>query len=210
MKEITLYSHERTRGDVVHWMLEELGVPYQLEKVEFGRYIKSPQYLSINPMGKVPALKHGDIIITETPAILTYLADTYADKKLIPASGSDQRAAFYRWMFFAAGPLEHATSSTFLGWEAPKRTPIGIPAKAFLGYGSLEIVLNALEKHLSENAYVCGNQFTAVDIYVSSQLTFGTQFTKAYQTRPVFDDYMQRTQGRPAKKRLDAAKTIDG
>jgi len=205
MKDLVLYSHPRSRGRIVHWMLEELGVPYQFEQVEFGRDMKSADYLSINPMGKIPALKHGDAVVTETAAILTYLADAFPDKGLIPAVGSDARAAFYRWMFFIAGPLEQATSAEFLGWIPPAQTPTGTPARGFLGYGSLDLALNTLEKHLEENAYVCGDQFTAADVYLSSHLVFGSQFTKAYETRPVFEAYIKKTQDRPAKKRADTA-----
>lgn len=205
MKELILYSHEQSRGRIVQWMLEELGVPYQFEKIEYGPAMKNADYLSINPMGKIPALKHGDGIVTETAAILTYLADTFSDKGLIPLAESAERAAFYRWIFFIAGPLEQATTATFLNWVTPKTTPTGTPAKGFLGFGSLDLTLDTLENHLKENTYLCGNQFTAADIYLSSHLVFGSQYTKAYETRPVFDDYIKRTQGRPAKKRIDAA-----
>lgn len=204
MPSITLYSNKMSRGRIVEWMLEELEEPYEVEWVEFGRDMKHAKYLDINPMGKVPALKHGGAVITETPAILTYLADAFPDKNFIPPHGSEARAAFFRWLFFTAGPLEHATSAEFLGWETPKRTRIGSPGKGFIGYGSLDLVLNAIENQLKQNAYICGNQFTAADIYLASHLAFGINFTKSYQTRPVFEAYFQKTDQRPAKQRVNA------
>lgn len=196
-----------SRGRVVNWMLEELDEPYQIEWVEFGSDMKQADYLAINPMGKVPALKHGNAVITETAAIVAYLADAFPEKGLIPAHGSEARASFFRWFFFTAGPLEHATSAEFLGWETPKLTPIGSPGKGFLGYGSLDLVLDAIENQLTLTPYICGETFTAADIYLSYHLAFGINFTKSYQTRPVFDAYIKKTHERPAKQRADALLT---
>jgi glutathione S-transferase len=204
MSNITLYSNKMSRGRIVEWMLEELGEPYEAEWVEFGRDMKHPSYLNINPMGKVPALKHGAAVITETPAILTYLADAFPEKKLIPPHGSEARGSFFRWLFFTAGPLEHATSAEFLGWETPKRTPVDSPGKGFIGYGSLDLVLDTIENQLKQTSYICGEQFTAADVYLASHLAFGINFTKSYQTRPVFDAYIQKTDLRPAKQRVNA------
>jgi len=204
MSELTLYTNKMSRGRIVHWMLEELGVPYNIEWVDFGPPMKNADYLAINPMGKVPALKHGEGIVTETAAILTYLADTFPDKKLMPISGSPERAAFYRWMFFIAGPLETACSAKLLGWEAPEHTPIGTPAKGFLGFGTLELTLNTLEAHLKQTPYVCGEEFTAADIYLASHLTFNILVTKAIDKRPVFIEYISRLNQRPAKILVDA------
>lgn len=203
MASITLYSNKMSRGRIVEWMLEELGEPYNVEWVEFGRPMKHADYQAINPMGKVPALKHGVAIITETPAILTYLADAFPEKNLIPPHGSKARASFYRWLFFTAGPLEHATSAKFLEWETPKRTPIGSPGKGFIGYGSLDLVLNTIENQLKQSPYICGDQFTAADIYLASHLAFGINFTKSYETRPSFEAYIQKTDQRPAKQRVN-------
>ncbi len=204
MADITLFTNKLSRGRIVHWMLEELGEPYQIEWIEFGRNMKQADYLAINPMGKVPALKHGEFIITETPAILTYLADTFPEKGLIPAHGSAARANFYRWLFFVAGPLEQATIASCLGWETPRATPMGTPARGFLGYGNMKLTLDAIENHLNQHTYVCGDQFTAADVYLASHLSFGTNYTKAYPTRPIFDAYLERTLQRPAKQRVDA------
>lgn len=204
MADITLYSNKLSRGRMVHWLLEELGVPYQAQWLDFGAAMKTKDYLAINPMGKVPALKHGEAIVTETAAILTYLADTFADKGLIPPAGSPARAAFYRWMFFIAGPLEAATSAEFLGWQTPATTPKGTPGKAFLGFGSLSLTLDTLETLIANQPYVCGDQFTAADIYLASHLAFGMFYTKAYPPRPAFTAYVERMLQRPAKQRADA------
>lgn len=204
MSALTLYTNQLSRGRIVHWMLEELGEPYQIEWVEFGRDMKQADYLKINPMGKVPALKHGEAIVTETPAILTYLADAFPEKGLIPPQGSAARANFYRWLFFAAGPLEQATVASCLGWEAPRLTPMGTPGRGFIGYGNLKLTLDAIEQHLSEHTFICGNQFTAADIYLASHLAFGINYTKAYASRPAFDSYLARTLNRPAKQHVDA------
>ncbi len=201
---LTLYTNKLSRGRIVHWMLEELGEPYQVEWVEFGREMKQADYLDINPMGKVPALKHGDAIITETPAILTYLADAFPEKELIPVAGSTARADFYRWLFFTAGPLEQATVATCLDWEAPQLTPMGTPGRGFIGYGNLKLTLNTVENHLNQHTFICGDQFTAADVYLASHLSFGIHYAKAYPTRPVFDRYIKKTHQRPAKQRVDA------
>lgn len=205
MSEIILYTNKMSRGRGVHWMLEELGEPYKIEWVDYGLPMKSAEYLAINPMGKVPALKHGDGIITETAAILTYLADTFANKGLIPAHGTTQRAAFFRWMFFIAGPLEAATTAKFLGWQTPDTTPLGTPAKGFLGFGSLDLTLATLEAHLQQNTYVCGDQFTAADIYLASHLGFSMLFAKTVPSNTTFKAYYKRATQRPAKLRAESA-----
>lgn len=205
MPTITLYSNKMSRGRAVHWMLEELGEPYHIEWLDFGPRMKVKRFTAINPMGKVPALTYGDAIITETPAILTFLADTFPNKSLIPPSGSIGRAAFYRWMHFISGPLEAATSAKLMQWETPEKTTLGTPAKGFLGFGTLELTLSTLEQHLKENAYVCGEQFTAADIYLASHLGFHTLISKTVDSRPVFVEYVKRLMQRPAKIRVDNA-----
>jgi glutathione S-transferase len=205
MSDLILYSNKMSRGRIVHWMLEELGVPYEVQLVDFGPRMKVKSFIDINPMGKVPALKHGDGVVTETAAILTYLADTFADKGLIPATGTPARAAFYRWMFFIAGPLEAATTNAFLKLEAPEFTPRGTPTKGFLGYGSLDLTLTTLENHLHTRPYLCGEQFTAADIYLASHLAFGMGYTKAYPPRDTFKTYLERLNQRPAKLRTETA-----
>lgn len=204
MAEIVLYSHKQSRGRAVHWLLEELSVPYRAEWLGFGADMKADEYLAINPMGKVPALTHGDAVVTETGAILTYLAETFAERGLIPPSNSPQRAAFYRWMFFIAGPLEAATTAAFLGWSTPNKTSLGTSGQGFLGFGSLTLTLDTLESHLQQHVHVCGEQFTAADIYLASHLAFGMHYAKAYPPRATFSAYLQQMLQRPAKLRADA------
>lgn len=204
MSDLVLYSNKMSRGRIAHWMLEELSIPYQIKWVDFGPRMKSKTYTAINPMGKVPALVHGEAIVTETPAILTYLADTFSEKNLIPPQGSPERAAFYRWMFFIAGPLEAAASAKFMGWSPPEKTPAGTPAIGFLGYGSLELTLSTLESHLAKNVYVCGKQFTAADVYLASHLHFSMMIAKTIDQRATFTEYVNRLNKRPAKLRVDA------
>jgi glutathione S-transferase len=203
--DLILYSNQLSRGRVAHWLLEELAVPYQVKWISFGPRMKSSAYTAINPMGKVPALQHGEAIVTETPAILTYLADTFSDKGLIPPHGSPARAAFYRWMFFVAGPLESATSAKLMGWKPPETTPMGTPAVGFLGFGSLDLTLSTLENQLKDNQYICGEQFTAVDVYVASHLHFSMTVSKTIAPHPTFVDYVERMFSRPAKIRTDTA-----
>jgi len=205
MSDFILYSNKMSRGRIVHWMLEELALPYQVEWIAFGPRMKSRTYTEINPMGKVPALKHGEAIITETPAILTYLADTFPDKCLIPPHASVERAAFFRWMYFVAGPLESATSAKFMGWGPPETTPTGTPAIGFLGYGSLALTLSTLENHLQQSLYVCGEQFTAADIYLASHLNFSMMVANTIDQCPTFVEYVNRLNQRPAKLRADTA-----
>jgi len=171
-------------------MLEEIGTPYEAVMVEYGPKMKSAEYLAINPMGKVPALRHGDKIITECAAICTYLAHTFPEAGLVP----NDRSAFYRWMFFAAGPLEHASTNVRMGWI------VSDEHKGHTGYGSFEDVLRVLNQRLAEAPYFCGDTFSAVDVYIGSQIGFGIQFG----TLPVNDTllaYWDRIKDRPARLR---------
>lgn len=205
MDNLILYSNRASRGLIAHWMLEELGVSYEVKWVDFGPRMQSRTFKAINPMGKVPALKHGDTVITETPAILTYLADHFEEKGLIPPNGSPERGAFYRWMFFIAGPLESATTSKLMDWVTPDTTSLGTPSKGFLGFGSLKLALSTLEGQLKVHPYLCGNQFTAADIYLASHLTFHMMVAKTVDQRPVFVDYITRQNKRSAKLSADNA-----
>jgi glutathione S-transferase len=189
--ELVFYTHPMSRGRIIRWMLEEVGQPYRTEVLEYGTTMKAPEYLAINPMGKVPAITHGDVAVTEAGAICAYLADAFPQAELAPPPGSRMRAPYYRWLFFAAGPIEQAASSKAMGWEAP---PEG---RATVGYGCLEDVLNAIETALSGREYVAGDRFTAADLYLGSHLGWGMQFG-TLEKRPVFEAYVARLQARPA------------
>lgn len=197
MKTLTFYSNPQSRGRVVRWMLEEIGVDYQLEVMEYGEHIKSAQYLAINPMGKVPAIKHGDTVVTEVAAICAYLADQFPEEDLAPARNDPLRGDYYRWLFFCAGPFEMAMSAVSENWKIDKENAMS------LGCGFIAEVVNALETALSKGPYVCGEQFTAADIVLSSNIGWAI-FQKNLEARPVFTEYVNRCQARPAAKRANA------
>ena len=199
MNTLTLYTNPQSRGQIAHWMLEELEIPYETVWLDFATTMKTPEYLAINPMGKVPALTHGERVITEAAAICAYLADAFPEKNLIPAADSIERAPYFRWLFFAAGPLEQAITANSQGWKVPS-TP---EAEGQLGFGSYARALNALETALTGRDYVCGTQFTAADVYLGLNVAWCMHFG-ILEKRPAFVAYAQRVSERPAKKRLDA------
>ncbi len=162
--ELVFYTHPMSRGRIVRWMLEEIGAPYETKVIDYGPKMKSPDYLAINPMGKVPALRHGDEIVTECAAIIAYLADAFPDAGLAPPAGSPLRAPYYRWLFFAAGPLEAATINAFLGFEVPD------DKRGMIGYGTLKTALDTLERALNGRDTLVGDTFTAVDLYIVAHL----------------------------------------
>ncbi|MGH6889986.1 MAG: glutathione S-transferase family protein [Rhizomicrobium sp.] len=197
--EIVFYTNPMSRGRMVRWMLEEVGKPYRTEVLDFASTMKSPAYLAINPMGKVPALKHGDAVVTEVAAICAYLADAFPAAGLAPPPGDKARAPYYRWLFFAAGPLEAAVTNKVLGVAVPEnRRPMA-------GYGSYEDVMNALDGAISKQDYLAGGRFSAADLYVGSHLGFGMQFN-TIEKRPAFERYFERLSNRPAAVR---AREID-
>jgi glutathione S-transferase len=155
---LTFYTHPMSRGRIARWMLEEVGHPYETVVLHYGTSMKSPDYLAVNPMGKVPAIRHCDVVVTETAAICAYLADAYPDTGLAPPSGNARRGPYYRWLFFAAGPVEAAVTAKSMGLLAPA------DKKAMAGYGSFEEVVDTLERGISEGPYLCGDQFTAADV----------------------------------------------
>ena len=190
--ELVFYTNPMSRGRVARWMLEEVGAPYRTEIIEYGEQMKSPPYTDINPMGKVPAIKHGETVVTENAAICAYLADAFPASGLAPAPGSPLRGPYYRWLFFGAGPLEAAWTNDALGVVVP-------PDKTrMVGYGTFDDVLNTLEGTLKQAPYLAGD-FSAADLYIGSQLGFGMRFGRI-PSRPVFEEYAQRLMGRPAAK----------
>jgi glutathione S-transferase len=195
--ELVFYTNPMSRGRIVRWMLEELGQPYRTEILDYGTTMKAPAYLAINPMGKVPALRHGDTVVTEVAAICCYLADAFPDAGLVPPPGDRERGPYYRWLFFAAGPLEAAATNKGLGVEVPA------DRKAMVGYGSLADVMAALEGALAEGPYLLGSRFTAADVYVGSHIGWGMQFG-TLEKRPAFERYAERVNARPAAIRARA------
>ena len=196
MSDLVLYTNPQSRGRIAHWMLEEIGLPYKTVWLEFGPQMKTAEYLAVNPMGKVPALKHGSVLVTEAAAICAYLADRFPEKNLIPPPGDPARAAYFRWIFFAAGPLEMAVTGKALGWQVPEGK------SGLAGFGSYVETIDALEKAILPGPYICGEQFTAADVYVGSQLGWGMMFGNI-EKRPRFEAYVGRLYARAAARQAD-------
>ncbi|MGW8128080.1 glutathione S-transferase family protein [Stenotrophomonas acidaminiphila] len=196
--EIVFYTHPQSRGRIVRWMLEEVGQPYRAEVLGYGEDMKSPAYLAINPMGKVPAIVHRGVVVTEAAAICSYLADAFPQAGLAPAQDDPLRGSYFRWLFFAAGPVEAAVSAKAFGLLAP-------PDKAgMVGYGSFERMADTLEKAAAGAApWLLGERFSAADVYLGSQVLWGTMF-KTLPERPAFAEYAARLRARPAWQRAAA------
>jgi glutathione S-transferase len=193
---LILYSNPMSRGRIARWMLEELGQPYRVEYLAFDA-LKTPEFLAINPMGKVPTLKHGDIVITEGAAICAYLAAAFPDAGLAPKPGTVASADYYRWLFFAAGPVEQAVTAKSLGLLAPAEK------HAMVGYGSFDDTIGALETAVTGKKFIAGDGFTAADVYVGAQIGWGLMF-KSIPDRPAFVDYWAGLEARAAQKRASA------
>ena len=178
--ELVFYTNPMSRGRIVRWMLEEVGAPYRTEILDYASTLKSPAYLAINPMGKIPAIKHGDTVVTEGAAICAYLADAFPEAGLAPPTSD--RGDYYRWLFFAAGPVEAA-----------------VTAKS-AGFGSLAHVVDALELAVTGRDFIAGGKFSAADVYVGSQIGWGMQFG-SIEKRPAFETYWGKLFERPAAVR---------
>ena len=194
MADLTLYTNPMSRGRIARWMMEEVGEPYETVLLEYGTTMKAPEFLALNPMGKVPTLRHGEVVVTEGAAICAYLADAFPHRNLAPRPGDPRRGTYYRWLFFAAGPLESAVTAKAMGLLAPAEK------RAMAGYGTFDDVMDALETAVSVSAYICGDQFTAADVYVGSQIGWGMMFG-TIEKRPAFEDYSGRLRSRPAAVR---------
>jgi glutathione S-transferase len=197
--ELILYTNPMSRGRIARWMLEEVGQPYRAEILDYTGSMKAPEYLAINPMGKVPAVRHGDTIVTETAAICAYLADAFPETALAPPPGSRLRGPYYRWLFFGAGPIEAANTNKALRLVVPAERTV------MVGYGTQEEVLSALEDRLSGSEYIAGDRFTAADVYVGSHIGSGMAFGMI-DKRPAFERYWSLIGSRPAAQR---AREID-
>ncbi len=189
-KELVFYTNPMSRGRIVRWMLEEVGAPYRTQVIQYGPEMKSADYLAINPMGKVPAIRHGDVVVTECAAICAYLADAFPEAGLAPPAHA--RGAYYRWLFFAAGPFEAATTDRVLS-----ATPTA-EQEPMVGYGNAQTVVGALEHALTNTDYVAGHSFSAADVYVGSHVQWGMDKTGMLEKRPVFVDYWARLRNRAA------------
>ena len=197
MATLTFYTNPMSRGQIARWMLEEVGAPYDQVLLDYGTTMKAPDYLAINPMGKVPAIKHGETVVTECAAICAYLADAFPDAGLAPDTAN--RGDCYRWMFFGAGPLEQAITNKSLGFVVP-------PEKSMMaGYGNFESAMDGLEAAVAGKRYIAGDRFSAADVYIGSQIGWGLAFG-SIEKRPAFAAYWAGICERPAYLR---AKEID-
>ena len=194
---LTFYTNPMSRGRIARWMLEEVGTAYDTVVLDYGTTMKAPDYLRVNPMGKVPAIVHDGRVVTEGAAICCYLADAFPAAGLAPTDA--ERAAYYRWMFFAAGPVEAAVTDRSLGVEVPA------DKRAMVGYGDFETVVDTLEGAVTAAPYLAGDRFTAADVYAGSQGAWGLMFGTT-PPRPAFDTYVARITARPAAAR---AREID-
>jgi glutathione S-transferase len=202
MAELTFYTNPQSRGQIARWMLEEVGEPYEQVLLDYGSSMKAPEYLAINPMGKVPAIRHGKVVVTEGAAICAYLADAFPEAGLAPAPRDPLRASYYRWLFFGAGPVETAVTNNYLKWEPTAEQSM------MVGYGSFGGVLDVLQDLVATaRPYLLGERFSALDVYLGSQIAWGIGFG-TMEKRPGFEDYVARISDRPAyrkAKEIDAA-----
>jgi glutathione S-transferase len=192
---ISFYTNPFSRGRIAHWMLEEVGAPYHVELLDFERNEhKRPEYLALNPMGKVPVIVHHGVVISEAAAICAYLADAFPTAKLAPLPTEPARGTYFRWLFFANACIEQAATDK----QSPRSAPVRSSA---LGYGSYEDVMNAIEQAITPGPFVLGDRFSAADVYLGSQLGWGLM-VKSIEARPVFTDYVARLGKRPAFARF--------
>ena len=197
--EIVFYTNPMSRGRIARWMLEEVGRPYRTVVLDYGTTMKAPDYLAINPMGKVPAVTWRGVVVTECAAICAWLADACPEAGLAPALDDPARGTYLRWLFFTAGPVEAAVTAKALNLLAPA------DKAAMAGYGSFEQVVDALEGAVSDGPWILGDRFSAADVYVGSQIMWGLQFG-SLPTRDAFSAYAKRLAGREAAVR---AREID-
>ena len=200
MAELVFYSNPQSRGQIAHWMLEEVGEAYETHWLVYGGAMKRPDYLAVNPMGKVPALRHlrggKEAVVTEAAAICAYLAAAFPHKGLMPEGGSPALADYYRWLFFAAGPLEMAVTARTLNW------PVSAEQSSMVGFGSYQNVLDTLEGLLAARRFACGDSFTAADVYLGAQVIWGLRFN-SIEPRAAFKAYAERLTQRPAYQRAE-------
>jgi glutathione S-transferase len=191
--QLTLFHASPSRSSIVHWMLEELGEPYRLEVLNLrAGDQRKPAYLAINPMGKVPTLKDGDVVVTEVAAICCYLADTYPKAKLAPPIGDKRRGDYLKWLFYGPSCLEPAMIDKALNRPPAPRTTAG--------WADYDTVIEVLRSAVGAREYLLGEQFSAADIVIGSGLRWGMLF-KMFPDLPEFVTYVGRLKARPAMQR---------
>lgn len=197
MAKLTFYTNPMSRGQIVRWALHEAGAEYEQVLLDYDTTMKGEEYLAINPMGKVPAIKHGESVVTECAAICAYLAESFPEAGLAPAA--DERADYYRWLFFAAGPLEQAITDRQFGLSP------SADQERMAGYGNYDQTVETLSDHFADRDFVCGDRFTMADVYVGSHAAWGMEFGSITETENL-KAYAARVSERDAYK---AAKAID-
>src|SRR5215831_11971448 len=197
MAKLTLYHAAPSRSSITRWMLEEIGEPSDIHLLSLSKGDnRAPNYLAVNPMGKVPALKHGDVVITEGAAICAYLADEFPRAKLNVPIGSPRRGVYLKWLFFGPNCIEAA----MMDRANPRKDE---PRRGMLGYGDFDTVMDVTAKAVAKGPYLMGEQFTAADVVVGSTLRWGMMF-KLVPERPEFTAYTNRLAARPPFQRAEA------
>jgi glutathione S-transferase len=199
--ELVLYTNPRSRGTIARWMLEETGQPYRVELMTFRPGLRTPEFLALNPMGKVPVLTHGPRVVTEAAAICAYMATAFPQARLAPET-PDETARFWRWLFFTAGPLESALTHRAMGFEVPPEK------RGMVGYGTPEKAIATLEGALGASPFVTGDRFTAADVYVGAQVIWGMLFGTLPDV-PAFAAYRDRLAARPGWVRTQELNSAD-
>lgn len=197
---LTFYTNPMSRGGIVRWALHEVGADYETRIVAWGKEMKGEGYRAINPMGKVPAIKHDGVVVTECAAICHYLAEVFPDAGLGPRP--EELGAYFRWLFFAAGPIEQAVTNQAAGFDTAE---LDARTKGMMGYGDFDLTMSVIEGHLKNNDFAAGNRFTMADVYLGSQMAWGIQFGTVPDT-PVLRGYAERATDREAAR---AARAID-
>ena len=198
---LVFYTNPQSRGQIVRWMLEETGAVYETTLLDYGTTMKAPEYLAVNPMGKVPAIRHGAQVVTEGAAICAYLADAFPEAGLAPAPA--ERGPYYRWLFFAAGPMEAVFTAKAIGWEVPD------DKQGVAGFGNFDLTIETIAEAVAGKTFIAGDRFSAADVYVGSMLDFMLNF-RMFSPRAEFDAYLAPLRERPAYRRakeIDAALT---
>lgn len=195
---LVFYTNPMSRGQIARWALHEAGAGYEQRLVGYGEQMKGDYQRDVNPMGKVPAIDHDGKIVTECAAICAYLAEAFPDAGLAPEAG--ERADYYRWLFFASGPVEQAVTNNSMGFKVEDPSKRGM-----LGYGDFDLVIDVLEAKFAHDDYVCGDRFTMADVYVGSQVIWGQQFG----SMPARDSLKAYADRLTARETYQAAKAID-
>ena len=190
---LTLYTNPQSRGRIARWMLEEVGAPYETVVLGYADSMKGDDYRAINPMMKVPAIVHDGRVVTECAAICAYLADAFPEAELAPRT-PDERANYYRWMFFAAGPMEAAITTKAMKIDTTT------DQSRMAGWGNFDLAASTLRHAVAERQFVAGDRFTAADVYVGAGIGWYTRFGMLPQDA-VFDAYLERVESRDAYKR---------